>query len=131
MNKEKLTVETDENGMIKYRNADGKRHNPAGPAVVGTDGYKEHWINGQRHNPNGPAIVWANGQNKEYYINGERHNPNGPAIVYADGYKAYYINGEELSEAKFKTWQTQQSAPLHNTTATIDGIEYTLIANNS
>ena len=104
MNKEKLTVETDEDGTVIYRNTEG-----------------------DLHNPDGPAVIWANGY-KEYRINGERHNPNGPAIVCANGDKFYYINGKELTEAEFKAWQNQQSAPLHNKTATIDGIEYTLTA---
>ena len=30
------------------------------------------------------------------------HRENGPAIEYSDGDKAWYINGEELTEAEFK-----------------------------
>tara|TARA_R110002167_G_C12235274_1_gene610276 strand:+ start:60 stop:377 length:318 start_codon:yes stop_codon:yes gene_type:complete len=104
MKKETLTVETSTNGKITYRNASGELHNANGPAIVYADGYKA------------------------YFINGERHNPDGPAIVFADGCKAYYINGKRLTEAQFKAWQAKQAAPLHNKTATIDGIEYTLIA---
>jgi hypothetical protein len=104
MNKEKLTVETNEDGTVTYRNADGYFHNPHGPAVVGGNG------------------------GKVYLINGKRHNPNGPAIVRPNGSKAYYINDKELSEAEFTAWQAQQDAPLHNKIATIDGIEYTLTA---
>jgi hypothetical protein len=125
MKKEKLTVYTNSSGTISHYNADGELHNPNGPAVIYPDGDKWYYINGKRHNPNGPAVVYADGS-KAYYINGERHNPNGPAVIWASGVKWYYINGEELSEAEFKTWQTQQSAPLHNKTATIDGVEYTL-----
>jgi hypothetical protein len=72
-------------------------------------------------------VVGANGR-KSYFINGQRHNPNGPAIVCANGDKFYYINGCALSKAEFNSWQTQQSAPLHNKTATIDGIVYKLTA---
>ena len=104
MEKETLTVETNENGTIIYRNADGDFHNPHGPAIVWADGHKEHWLNGKLHNANGPAVVWK------------------------DGCKAYYINGKKLTEAEFKTWQPQQDAPLHNKTAVIDGVEYTLTA---
>ena len=127
MKKETLTVETSERGTITYRNADGQLHNQNGPALVHTDGYKAHYINGQLHNENGPAVVFADGD-KEYYINDKRHNPNGPAIVYPNRDKYYYINGEELTEAEFKACQTKQPAPLHNKTATIDGVEYTLTA---
>jgi len=126
MNKETLTVETDEEGTITYY-TNGKLHNPHGPAVVGTNGRKSYWINGKRHNPNGPAIVCANGD-KFYYINGKLHNPHGPAVVGTNGRKSYYINGELLTKAEFKAWQVEQTAPLHNKTATIDGIEYNLTA---
>jgi hypothetical protein len=104
MKNETLTVETSEHSTITYRNASG-----------------------QRHNPNGPAVVCADGD-KFYYINGELHNENGPAIVWADGSKAYYIKGELLTKAEFKAWQAKQTAPLHNTTTVIDGVEYTLMA---
>ena len=104
MKKETLTVETNEHGTITYHNADGKLHNPDGPAIVYADGRKEHCFNGKLHNPNGPAVVRPNGS------------------------KEYYINGKELTETEFKTWQVQQDAPLHNKTAVIGGVEYTLTA---
>ena len=104
MKKETLTVETDENGTVTYRNADD-----------------------QLHNPNGPAVVWADGS-KYHYINGELHNANGPAVVHSNGDKEYCINDRLLTEAEFKAWQSKRSAPLHNTTKVIDGVEYTLTA---
>ena len=127
MKKETLTVETDEDGTVRYYNADGNFHNPHGPAVVWDNGDKAYYINGKPHNPDGPAVVWTKG-GKSYYINGKLHNENGPAVVHPDGIKWYYINGKELTETGFKAWQAEQSAPLHNKTATIDGIEYTLTA---
>ena len=110
MNKETLTVETDEDGTITYRNAEGERHNPNGPAVILADGEKEHYINGKLHNENGPAIVCANGD-KFYYINGKLHNPDGPAIVWANGKKEYWINDKLLNKTDFKTWQAEQTTP--------------------
>ena len=104
MKKETLTVEIDENGTITYRDTSGELHNPHGPAVVRSNCYKSYWIHGKLHNPDGPAMVWP------------------------DGSKAYYINGKKLTEAEFKAWQTQQSAPLHNETLTIHGIKYKLTA---
>jgi len=127
MNKETLTVETDEDSTIRYYNADGQLHHQNGPAIIHADGRKEHWINGELHNENGPAVVWENGH-KEHWLNGKRHNANGPAVVFADGDKYHYINDKKLTKAEFTAWQAEQSAPLHNTTATIDGIEYTLTA---
>jgi hypothetical protein len=127
MNKETLTVYTEQDGIIIYRNADGERHNPYGPAVILADGEKEHYINGKLHNENGPAIVCANGD-KFYYINDQPHNPHGPAIIWANGYKAYWIKGKKLTEAEFTAWRAEQTAPLHNKTKVIDGIEYKLTA---
>ena len=85
MKKETLTVETDENGTVTYRNASG-----------------------QLHNANGPAVVYPNGD-KSYYINGQLHNPDGPAIIDTDRSKSYWINDEELTKAEFKTWQAEQT----------------------
>ena len=62
-----------ENGMVVYRNEDGKRHRTDGPAI-------EH----------------ANG-GKFWYINGERHRTDGPAVEYASGDKEWHTNGEELA----------------------------------
>jgi hypothetical protein len=106
MEKEKLKVETDENGTVTYRNADDELHNENGPAVIYADGDKEYYINGQLHNENGPAMVGLDGS-KYHYINGYFHNPHGPAIVHTDGSKEYYKNGNMLSEAEFNTWQAQ------------------------
>ena len=46
----------------------------------------------------------------------------------ASGYKAHWTFDKKLTEVEIKAWQAQQTAPLHNTTTTIDGIEYTLKA---
>ena len=92
MNKETLTVETDEEGTTTYRNADGERHNPHGPAVVGLDGYKLYLINGQLHNPDGPAVIWP------------------------DGDKAYYINGKELTQTGLRLF-ARMAAKLITSTA--------------
>jgi hypothetical protein len=127
MKKETLTVEKSKRGTITYRNAEGKLHNPDGPAVIWHDGYTAHYINGKRHNPHGPAVVRSNCY-KSYWIHGKLHNPDGPAVIWHDGCIEHYINGKKLNEAEFKIWQAQQTAPLHNKTKVIDGIEYTLTA---
>jgi hypothetical protein len=62
MNKEKLTVERDEEGTINYRNADGELHNPHGPtAVFYADGHKDYWVNAKPQYPDGPAVVGLDG----------------------------------------------------------------------
>jgi hypothetical protein len=45
MEKETLTIYTDEDGRVIYTNADGERHNPHGPAIVYADGKKWYYIN--------------------------------------------------------------------------------------
>ena len=72
--------------------------------------------------------TYSNGATTYSNADGKLHNSHGPAIVGANGDKSYYINGKYLTEAEFKAWQAQQSAPLHNTTKVIDGVEYTLTA---
>jgi len=86
MKKEKLTVETDEDGTIRYYNAEDELHNPDGPAVIYADGHKFYYINGKLHNPDGPAVIWP------------------------DGVKDYWIKGKELTEAEFKAWQAKQTS---------------------
>jgi hypothetical protein len=56
MNKETLTVEKNDLGTVIYRNADGRLHNPNGPAVVYPNGDKSYYINGQLQNPDGRAM---------------------------------------------------------------------------
>ncbi len=70
----------------------------------------------------------SNGTIRYRNADGKLHNSNGAAIIYSDRSKSYYINGKPLTEAEFKARQVQQTAPLHNTTATIDGAEYKLTA---
>ena len=45
-------------------------HNPYGPAVINTNGYKEYWIEGKLHRLDGPARIWNNFK-QEYWINGK------------------------------------------------------------
>jgi hypothetical protein len=54
---------------------------------------------GQLHRTNGPAIEWADG--KEWWQNGLLHRTNGPAIESTNGYKAWYINGQPVTETQF------------------------------
>lgn len=79
-------------GVIEYRDAQGRRHNPVGPAVVHPDrgtfwlitgrdpdevradwwfGYWAWWWHGHLHRANGPAVKWGNGK-VEYRFNGQK-----------------------------------------------------------
>ena len=67
-----LSREVDENGSVRWFNADGLLHRENCPAVTYTDGTK-YWV-----------------------LNGEIHRVDGPAIIYGDGTKRWYLNGVEV-----------------------------------
>ena len=54
-----------------YKKNTDKYHNPYGPAVIHTSGYKEYWIEDNLHRLDGLAIIFSDGR-WEYYINDER-----------------------------------------------------------
>ncbi len=67
--------------------------NGDGPALEGTDGALDWFINGKSHRDDGPAAMWP-----QYYItwkeNGYRHRDDGPAKILANGGIEWYIRGE-------------------------------------
>jgi hypothetical protein len=65
--------------------------------------------------------VWC-GKKYGWYINGKRHREDGPAFERANGDKAWYINGEKLTEEEFDN----RKKPCIGKKVVIDGIEYTL-----
>ena len=115
------TVETQGDGTICYRNAQGQTHRTSGPAIIQPDG-EEHWYqNGKRHRTDGPASVFPSGaerwfQNgvlhrldgpavvyctKKWYQNGLLHRTDGAAVVFPNGDLHWFLNGERLSEEEF------------------------------
>ena len=67
-------IEVNEYGTRRYYNAAGQLHRLDGPAGIG-------------------RMFW--------YQNGQRHRIDGPAAVFASVFKAWYINGVELTEDEF------------------------------
>ena len=53
------------------------------------------------HNPYGPAVILSDGY-KAYFINNKRHRLDGPAIICADGEEDYYINNQYLTKEEFE-----------------------------
>ena len=95
------TVETQGDGTICYRNAQGQTHRTSGPAIVRADGSRAWFQNGKRHRTDGPAIIYATGE-EHWYQNGNRHRTDGPTSVYPDGrHQRWCLNGEEFSEEEF------------------------------
>jgi len=90
-----------------HHNADGRRHNPDGPAHVERNDagvvMREGWyVDGQPHNPDGPAHVERNDAgvvtSEEWYVDGQLHNPDGPAhVVHNDAcvvtFEEWYVDG--------------------------------------
>ena len=75
----------------------------------GTIYYKD--ANGKYHNPYGPAVIHSNGTTY-YYIHGKLHRTDGPAAIWPDGYKGYWVNGKELSEKEFNKLYGKKEASL-------------------
>jgi hypothetical protein len=59
-------------GVIEWRDADGRLHRRGGPARVYPSGREEWFRHGKLHRTGGPAVVHANGSEK-WYRDGRRH----------------------------------------------------------
>ena len=97
---ETYKVTVDEEGTIRWYNADGKLHRLNGPVVERMDGSKEYYKNGKLHREDGPAIEYSDGY-KAYYKEGKKHREDGPAVEYDGGSKEYWINNKQLTEEEF------------------------------
>jgi len=53
------------------RKLNGKLHRTYGPAIEGSNGHKEWWVDGKRHLSDGPAIEWE--ECKEWWVDGKLH----------------------------------------------------------
>ena len=40
---------------------------------------------------------------REWHLDGQRHREDGPAVEYANGSRAWWIDGEKLTEEEFNT----------------------------
>ena len=104
-----LECRVDDDGTVRYYNAQGQQHRVYGPAVIYVDWHRSWYQNGQRHRVDGPAVEYSNGT-RIWYHNGQRHRIDGPAIEYADGRRAWYINGKQLSWAEWQQAVTSMEA---------------------
>ena len=80
-----------------FLNAEGKLHNPSGPAVLYPNGTREWFVDGMPHRLDGPAISRKNGR-QEWWLNGLRHRTDGPAIILKNGWKEWWVNGIRHNE---------------------------------
>lgn len=55
---------------------------------------------GEYHNTSGPAFIGYDGE-KMHYLHGKTHNSEGPALIHPDGSVEYSLYGERLTEDEF------------------------------
>ena len=70
--------------------------------VDGTGTLRYYDALGQLHRIHGPAFTSPGGHQRSWYQNGRRHRVDGPAVEWSDGYRAWFINGIELTEAEWR-----------------------------
>ena len=85
-----------DNGTVEWHNTAAQLHRIDGPAIEGSNGVKEWFLNGKLHRLDGPAIVWADG-GKTWSVNGRlvfesefpaavaaycKSHPNCPSVAY-------------------------------------------------
>ena len=63
---------------------------------------------------------------KHWYLNGKLHREDGPAVERADDSKSWYLNDEELSEAKFNA-RTKPAPSCEGKVIEVDGVKYKLV----
>ena len=84
----------------------GKIHREDGPAVQGPNGVEMWFKHGKRHREGGFAVKRECGA-MEWWVDGNRHREDGPAIDdFVVGFKAWYLNGEEMTENEWKECTT-------------------------
>ena len=95
------------NGVIEWRNENGKLHRTDGPAFEDPTANAKAWyINGKLHREDGPAMEGPLGQS--WYKNGKRHRLNGPAVEWADGRREWYRSGRQMTEAEFNATREKE-----------------------
>ena len=104
-----VDVTMDNYGTIYHKDANGRYHNPYGPAVIYPSGYKAYYIHGKLHRTDGPAVMYSSGT-KAYWVNDKRHRTDSPAVIYPSGDKEYFVNGNSLSKKEFNKLQPQLQA---------------------
>ena len=92
-------IETTGLGTVIYRNAEGRFHRTAGPAIVFHTGVQHWYQNGVLHREDGPAVIYTNGS-LLWYRNGVLHRTDGAACI-LNGIRYWFLNGEEVSEEEF------------------------------
>jgi hypothetical protein len=117
MAKPKSTRHELPNGIIQYRDEEGKLHNDHQSAVRSECGARGWYKHGKLHRTNGPAIKYANGD-YAWYENGRRHRTDGPAVketktryeMMEDEYMPLYQTVRYLWYRKGRMYKTESDA---------------------
>ena len=94
------TVDTNDRGVISYRNALGWRHRTDGPAMIHPSGAEVWYRNGRIHRVGGAAVSYPTGE-QHWLQNGRYHRTDGPAVIQEDGDVYWFLNDMRLSEEEF------------------------------
>lgn len=68
-----MSLKINDEGILFWRNEEGRYHRDEGPAVIWPVGTLEYVIDGMYHRLGGPAIIGPSGQ-KYYYIAGKEYS---------------------------------------------------------
>jgi hypothetical protein len=64
-------------------------------------------------------IYWSNDKD-------QLHRLDGPAIEYTDGHKAWYVNGEDMTEKEFNEY-IKPKPSCEGKVVEVDGVKYRLV----
>lgn len=79
---------------VRYTNMDDNLSRVGGPAIEGSDGSEEWYLNGIRHRLDGPAVTNSDGT-KEWWVEGIRHRVGAPAIE-SNGTSQIWMDGNQI-----------------------------------
>lgn len=86
-----------EYGVIQYRDAENRLHNPDGPAFIHPD-KATYWLVTGR-DPSEKKDQWFG--YCSWWLHGKRHRTDGPAVR-DDGRYEFWVGGRELTENEFR-----------------------------
>ena len=86
-------------GVIRYLDAQRRKHRLDGPAVEWSKGTREWYVDGRLHRLDGPAVELADGTS-EWWVDGQLHRLDGPAIERSDGGRQWWLHDVQVTDAE-------------------------------
>lgn len=84
-------------GVITFWDAQGRRHNPDGPAIINPDKFTFWLMTGLDPRVKVEGFFGY----RHWYIHGRAHRTDGPACERRYGTSEFWVDGEFLSEERF------------------------------